>query len=406
MKRLSILTIGVLLACTAASPAQFRRGGSCGPGGCSTGGCASGQCSLGLPNYYQPSTSLASYIPTKLSCPCAGGGCQCPGECLFNGCVCSVKWIDVPGADQKAKYVNNIQVGAWDESGRYFRSYNARARTWGEPVYERPADLPAAPAAVQKSTAATKESAPVGKIEATPPKAETPKVDVPKEKSSTTVSTDPKHVSPAPTDTSPPLTGMTYWALGGDSSDTPQFSVGGTPVTESFVASIFPGEKDKPWVGYSDPSPTEREKFARIWATAEELKPWQDRRKLKLLDPADPMLKDREGKQVAYASPGVWFVRGDGFVEGKISLEECDTPETLAGALYRIDPQFDPNLVPDPLHSQPASADSVDLSWVLPVVVVIFVIAVGVFLLIAGAGAVFWILRTGDPADADFATAS
>jgi hypothetical protein len=389
MIRFLLAGLLALTLCSSSNAQLFRRGGSC--SSCGSGGCAS--CGSGL------------------TTGCAGGCCTTPGACGMQGCpdcapvsgmvsiricdgrTCHIEqipsvgtaWIDVPNTEQYAKYVNGVWVGSFDAGRGVFRSYSVGTGAWGEETTTIPPDVPAR-ARTNKTTKAPQ---------------------------SWTLS-DASGADPfAPTGAGAPAQEVKFGLEWAKVDGAPTYSVGGTPTTKQqmYVAlnltandSGVPHDGSKPWIGFVCADPAKRAAFAQSWESAAELKPWHDRMRIKALAPTDPMLRDRDGKPLWYASEGIYCVASDGKALGQMTLEDYEGPESLAGALFQIDPQFDPSEVPDLARPQAEDAGASFADY-LPVIGAGLVVLFVVFAVCAGSvGVVVYLNGVKQHVPAVFAT--
>jgi hypothetical protein len=263
----------------------------------------------------------------------------CPnGQCINGQCE---QWRTVPGQPaQLALFRNGIHVGSWDMLRKEYRTYNAATREWGEPVF-----------------ALTAEDGPAAAGNAGEVK-----------------------------------TGMEWDKVG----QGPQFKLGSTPITkeQAYEAlniqadSSIPRDKDRLYVGFIARDRAARDSFAKTFETAECLRPWRDRVRLKCQSPDDPMLKDRDNRPLWYQQQeGVYLVSANGLPLGVIQLPDYQGPEQIAEALFRVDPRFDPDQVPN--LARPAEEEAA-LDILLPIGAGLFVAFLFGSLSVGGLGAYFY----------------
>ena len=246
-----------------------------------------------------------------------------------------------------AHYVANKQIGGWDTARKIYQTYDSASRTWGEEIA---ADNPQAGVAAASLASGNKATgAPIR----TPTGATTGSLIMIADVIS------PVDVVASPSE-QPIKFGLQRWDEIGEDGKT-QFNIGEKPATEEQVYKALgigtatsegiPHKKEKILAYVSDNS-SERSAFTRAWESSDDLKPWRDSVQLKVMAPNDPMLKDRDGKSLWYSTPGIYCVAADGKALGTMSLKDYEGPEQLAGALYQIDPTFNPDAVPDLAHPQ------------------------------------------------------
>lgn len=116
----------------------------------------------------------------------------------------------------------------------------------------------------------------------------------------------------------------------------------------------------------------DQDRLRRDWESAQALAPYRESLRLKLHDPSDPHLRDRDGKPLWYAQPGVYLLAADGRALG--SLPGYVSAEDLAEGLKRAGP-FDASKVPDLSKSSMAAG----MDW--PILFCAAAILGGAFLL-------------------------
>jgi hypothetical protein len=265
------------------------------------------------------------------ACNCSGS--NCPADCALHGCDCKITWQPVAGhPEQLARYAGQRHVGSWNSSKKEYRSYDAKADKWGEPVFaleaaDGPASTIPAVSAIQQQ---------------------------------------PKKEAPAP------HAEQNFGLQGWDKPYTgPKFSDGNGGLTKQQVYESMDlgadgdqvsGDGKKPFVACISGDPAACAEFARDWKNHPALAAYRDRLRLKIESPNDPILKDRDGKPLYYTEAGIYVVAADGKQLGRMDLADYQGPEQLAESLRAIDPTFDPTLVPD-MANPPVAGDDPDATF-------------------------------------------
>lgn len=360
VKRTTLLLFVAVASLMPAAPTHAQ----CGPGGCPvpSRGMRLVQPSIMLPQAMPAAFPIPITAPLQMrETPCSLLGCTNP-LCTPNDCAncpnCyyrpaastgaiaqpGVIWTEVAGQPtQRARWENGRCTGIWDDSSRTFRPCDPSGAL-GAPTQTPPADLPqsagagsgAKPAATSGSkpdaTSATQDGSQPGQK----PAGNAPKTE-------------------APSEAKTPPTGLDWGQVanysGGQASRENLYQVLG--IEAGSGGEDIPRDTLKPFCAFVSADPAERAEFERLWASDPEFAPWKDRIRCKVHAPDDPILRDRDGNRTWWAEPGFYAVAADGTNPQKIELAMAD-PETMAGALYRVDPSFSPpNQQPD---AQPEQA--------------------------------------------------
>lgn len=388
---IALLSIGLRLLLVLFAPdLPFYAVGQCANGRCLPPGQAVSYApySVGNVGQWQPVTSQRQFVAGQIigqpipvqTRPCAANGCPVPfcgpGDCV-NCPTCyvsspaiagKVEWSDVVGQPTKrARIVSGRCVGIWDDADQTFRVCDA-AGIMGAPTKDRPADLPAAQGAgtAKPTTGADKPAA-----------------------GAPSPATGQAPLASAEAQTSTPPTGLEWSQVASYNGGQPCSREGLYQVLGVEAEGGIPKDTTKPFCAFVSPDPAERKAFERAWDSATELAPWKDRIRCKVHDPEDPVLKDRDGNRTWWAEPGFYAVAADGTNPQKVELAYAD-PETMAGALYRVDPTFTPPS--DPV----ASDEAADLGGVVVALGLLAGLGLLGFVTLVGAGLVAYLIFHGE----------